>query len=109
MINIAAAFCFLADRLLKALAMSFPDGWGRRGVAEFALFLNKGIAFSIGLPKPLFWLALGAAFLVIFLVYRQALQKKRWLSAGKSFAFGLAKRNRLSGRSWVLKRMAACG
>ncbi|MDD5251593.1 MAG: signal peptidase II [Patescibacteria group bacterium] len=81
LLGYAAAFGFLLDRLLKALTLAYPAPHGWVGVAEFTLFLNRGIAFSIGLPKPIFWLAVVGAAAVVLAAFVQAFRQKQKLSA----------------------------
>jgi lipoprotein signal peptidase len=62
----AAALVFSADRWLKGIAWGYGAPAGKP--VEFALFLNKGIAFSLPLPPFLFWpLAVAAAAAVCWL------------------------------------------
>jgi len=59
----AAVGFFVIDRLLKSTVLSLDGARGWRGIAEFTLFKNTGIAFSLPLPNAAFWplaaLALG--------------------------------------------------
>lgn len=67
----AAAFCFVVDRALKALALGGTSaGWSSK--AEFTLFLNTGIAFSIPVPATIFWPAAVLALGVLAWTYVRA-------------------------------------
>lgn len=49
-----------ADRILKAVGQMLPDGLSVPlipGVAEFTLFKNTGIAFSLAVSGPIVWIA----------------------------------------------------
>lgn len=57
LIYLAAVVLFAADRALKALVSYLPvdSSYGWRGWAEFTLFRNEGIAFSLPLADAIFW------------------------------------------------------
>lgn len=67
----AAVLCFALDRALKAFALSGVS-YGTRGIAEFTLFMNTGIAFSLPVPEALFWpMALAALAALTYAFARQ--------------------------------------
>jgi signal peptidase II len=45
----------IIDRILKTAALAMDGSWGAQGWAEFTLFKNRGIAFSLPLPDVIFW------------------------------------------------------
>ena len=74
-----AAGSFVLDRIFKMLVLSAgPLGWP--GVAEFTLFRNRGIAFSLPLPDAVFWpLALAILGLLIWGLFRVRRDPRRAL------------------------------
>lgn len=72
----AAVLFFMADRIFKRLALSHVS-IGNGGPAAFALFLNKGIAFSLPVPKTVFWPAASIALLIILWSFARSLRRDR--------------------------------
>jgi lipoprotein signal peptidase len=67
----AAVLLFCADRLLKAAALAGVQA-GARGTAEFTLFMNTGIAFSIPVADALFWPAAVTALVALVWMFARA-------------------------------------
>jgi len=74
LIYLAAAGLFIADRVLKwlVLASGRPSAGG---LAEFALFRNRGIAFSIPLDDRIFWPAAAAALVLLLAAFVTLLRR----------------------------------
>lgn len=63
---------FVLDRSLKAAALGLDESMGIRDLAEFTLFRNPGIAFSLPLPNAIFWpAALATLGALLFFFIRQ--------------------------------------
>jgi len=63
---------FVIDRALKAAALGLDGSLGAKGLAEYTLFKNRGIAFSLPLPDVIFWpAALAALGVLLFFFVRQ--------------------------------------
>ena len=77
---------FLVDRLLKYVALSGTEAEFARGVLEFRLFRNAGIAFSLPFSGPLVWLMSVGILAAVSLMAAKEFRAKRYALAG---AFGL--------------------
>jgi len=77
---------FLIDRLLKRAALSGSDAEFIRGILEFRLFRNAGIAFSLPLGGPLVWILSVGILAAVSLMAAKEFRAKRYALAG---AFGL--------------------
>ncbi len=76
LVYLAAGLIFSSDRWLKGVAWGYGEPAGHP--VEFALFLNKGIAFSLPLPPALFWpLAVVAAAAVFWFGFGPASRRSR--------------------------------
>ena len=62
---------FVIDRILKQAALGLTGSLGWSGLAEFTLFRNTGIAFSLPLPTAVFWpLAVGVLAVIAWFFVR---------------------------------------
>lgn len=84
--GVACLVLFVADRLLKQLALSGARLGGENAPARFDLFRNGGIAFSLPFSGPLVWLASVAILGVICLMAARDVRARRFDRAG---AYGL--------------------
>lgn len=72
LIYAAGVGSLVIDRILKTAALAFDGSLGVKGVAEFTLFKNQGIAFSLPLPEAIFWpAALITLGVLLFFFVRQ--------------------------------------
>lgn len=84
----AAVCIFLVDWSLKQIALSY-GGKASGSLVEFALFLNNGIAFSIELPKAVYWLLMIIAATALYLSFVTAFRSRRYMLPPLTFiAFG---------------------
>lgn len=72
----AAVCVYVFDRVLKQAALGVGDGGGAP-IADFHLFLNYGIAFSIQLPAAVYWLAMLAAAAALIWAFVAAIHGRR--------------------------------
>ncbi|MEY4744697.1 MAG: hypothetical protein RL272_642 [Candidatus Parcubacteria bacterium] len=76
----AALAAFALDRFLKAAVIArgeSPSAWP----VSFTLFRNAGIAFSLPLPRPVFWPAAGVIFAILLYLFVRSFRHDR-LRAG---------------------------
>jgi len=88
LISWVAVCIFLIDWTLKQFALSFA-GKGSGAAVEFALFMNKGVAFSIELPEPIYWFLMIVAVLALFWAFSTAFRSRADMLPPLTFiAFG---------------------
>ncbi len=72
---------FVADRLFKAAALVLPEPLGWTGWAEFTLFRNTGIAFSLPLAAAVFWPLAALALAAVFYALVRSAARRDWFVA----------------------------
>ena len=84
-----AGAALITDRIFKAVAQSLPDGVSVQlvpGVAEFTLFKNPGIAFSLNVSGPVVWLISLAILAAVIVIGARDLRRGR---GERLFAYAL--------------------